>query len=250
MHGLVSVTFRKLNYKEIVELCNKAGIHCIEWGGDIHVPTGDYEKAAEVGAYSRAHGIHTFSYGSYYFLCKSAKEGMRFSTVLNTAQALGCSTIRIWAGNQGSSSSSDTYFHEAVSELKEICSTAQKHQIKIALEYHPNTLTDNKESALRLVKSVDSPNLFLYWQPNPDISLDERIRELNLLKPYICNVHVFSWEIGGIRYPLSHGTKEWHKYLKITDTPEIPYMLEFVKDDSEEQFLDDAETLKRILSKC
>ena len=43
--GLVSVTFRKLEPAEIVDLVKQAGLQGIEWGGDIHVPHGDIQRA-------------------------------------------------------------------------------------------------------------------------------------------------------------------------------------------------------------
>lgn len=46
--GLVSITFRKLSPGEIVELVATAGLVGIEWGGDVHVPHGDFARAAEV----------------------------------------------------------------------------------------------------------------------------------------------------------------------------------------------------------
>ena len=38
--GVCSVTFRNLNVERIIELVVEAGLDGIEWGGDVHVPTG------------------------------------------------------------------------------------------------------------------------------------------------------------------------------------------------------------------
>ncbi|MNI10046.1 hypothetical protein D3C73_631400 [compost metagenome] len=46
--GLVSVTFRRLSVEEIVMMVQKAGLQDIEWGGDIHVPHGNFQRAHEV----------------------------------------------------------------------------------------------------------------------------------------------------------------------------------------------------------
>ena len=43
--GLCSVTFRRCSAAEIVELATRAGLRCIEWGGDVHVPHGDLRTA-------------------------------------------------------------------------------------------------------------------------------------------------------------------------------------------------------------
>ena len=55
--GLVSVTFRKLSPAEIVDLVRQAGLNCIEWGGDIHVPHGDCVRAREVRQRTLAAGL-------------------------------------------------------------------------------------------------------------------------------------------------------------------------------------------------
>ena len=37
--GLVSITFRKLSPRAIIDLVTRANLIGIEWGGDVHVPT-------------------------------------------------------------------------------------------------------------------------------------------------------------------------------------------------------------------
>lgn len=51
-----------------------------------------------------------------------------------------------------------------------------------------------------------------------------------------------------MRYPLADGAEEWKEYLR--KGPEVPWgacILEFVKDDSPEQFLEDARCLHSML---
>ena len=93
--GLVSVTFRQLPCEEIIRLCRENGLSYIEWGGDIHVPAGDTEKAAEVAGLCRAAGVTPLGYGSYY---NASDDFARFQPVLDTARALGAGYVRIWAG--------------------------------------------------------------------------------------------------------------------------------------------------------
>ena len=38
--------------------------------------------------------------------------------------------------------------------------------VGITLEYHGGTLTDNAESALRLLDDAGADNVYLHWQPN------------------------------------------------------------------------------------
>ena len=51
--GLVSITFRALAPREIVDLAARARLAGIEWGGDIHVPHGDLQRAGEAGRMTR-----------------------------------------------------------------------------------------------------------------------------------------------------------------------------------------------------
>src|SRR5688572_22964962 len=96
--GLVSVTFRKLGPREIVQLASTAGLRGIEWGGDIHVPAGDLQTARAVRQISADAGLQVLAYGSYFRF----QPGEAFELVLETAVALGAPLIRIWAGNQPS----------------------------------------------------------------------------------------------------------------------------------------------------
>jgi len=51
--GLVSVTFRQLTVPEIGELATECGLQAVEWGGDVHVPPGDF-AAAHSGNHQRS----------------------------------------------------------------------------------------------------------------------------------------------------------------------------------------------------
>ena len=90
--GLTSITFRQLTAEEVIDLAKQAGLDGIEWGGDIHARPDNLERAKELGNLTRAAGLEVLSYGSYYFVGK----GSDFEPISQTAEALGCSIIRIW----------------------------------------------------------------------------------------------------------------------------------------------------------
>ncbi len=46
--GLTSVTFRNLDYTDIIDYSKRCGLSCIEWGSDVHIPENDIENAKEV----------------------------------------------------------------------------------------------------------------------------------------------------------------------------------------------------------
>ena len=66
--GLVSVTYRRLPAEAVVRLAKDAGLACIEWGSDVHVPETDPAGARRVGEFTRAAGLSVASYGTYYRL--------------------------------------------------------------------------------------------------------------------------------------------------------------------------------------
>ncbi|MDR0731584.1 MAG: sugar phosphate isomerase/epimerase, partial [Treponema sp.] len=231
----------------IISLAKSAGLDGIEWGGDIHVPSGDTAVAAKIKAETLEAGLRVLSYGSYYKLLK----GGAFTPVLETAAALGAPLVRIWAGELPSAQADEACYTSVAAELRSVCAEAGERGIRIGLEYHRGTLTDTCESAEKLLRLADCENLSTYWQPNPDLSAAEHRREIALLLPKISSVHVFYWEKGNVRRPLAEGENVWKEYTALLgkDGKNRNYIMEFVMDDSEENFLADAETLCRLLSR-
>jgi len=246
--GLVSVTFRHLNPEEIIELVKKAGLEGIEWGGDKHVPHGDTECAKRVLKMTEDAGLKVAAYGSYYRV--GEQNGFSFGQVLDTAKALKAPVIRVWAGTAGSSCADEDYWQKVVADSLRITDAAGRENIRVAFEFHKNTLTDTNASCMKLLKGINHDNIRTYWQPSQEMNAAERIDGLKSVLPYLANIHVFHW-IEGKRLPLEAGLHEWEEYMKvIRQAPGDRYaMLEFVKDNSVEQFFDDAETLKRLLSR-
>ena len=136
--GLVSVTYRKLTPAEIIPLVRDAGLSCIEWGSDIHVPQTDIENARRVGEMTREAGLTVSSYGSYYRL----GAGQDFAPYLAAAVALGAPVIRIWAGTSGTANTTIATLRARVAEAKTVCRMAAEQGITVAFEYHHGTLTD------------------------------------------------------------------------------------------------------------
>ena len=89
--GLCSVTFRSLQVEDVLKICREAKLQGIEWGGDIHVPSGDIHRARRVAELSKQAGIEVASYGSYFRTGGSEDEGLYFHTVLDTAAAFSMS---------------------------------------------------------------------------------------------------------------------------------------------------------------
>ena len=241
--GLVSVTFRDKKPEEIIEICVNNHLKAVEWGENAHVMPGDPAGAAALREKTLAAGLEVAAYGSYYRLC----TGMDFAPTLVSAKALGAPVIRVWAGNIPSAEADETYRANAAREAAEIAGMAQKENIKIAFEWHKNTLTDTNESAMALLKDADHPNLYCLWQPTVALSEEERCEGIRLLGDRLVNLHVYYWP-DGKRGAFGPGKAFWQSYLSCVPKDTDRYaLLEFVKDNTIEQLEEDAAALIRLL---
>jgi 3-dehydroshikimate dehydratase len=252
--GLCSIAFRKLKPQEIIDTTAKAGLDGIEWGGDVHVPHGNIACAKETRHATTNAGLKIASYGSYYRIGVSESEGLSFSSVLNSAVALGVNTIRVWAGNCPSAEADTAYFKMVAGETQRIADMAAHENITIAFECHPYTLNNSKESLTLLLDLVQRANVLTYWQPDIfDFPVMHRLDELKAALPVLANLHMFQWK--GVHpqaqhLPLRDGYTEWLQYLKLADTTGRDHyaMIEHCAVDTLEQFCDDALTLKSLIS--
>lgn len=242
--GLVSITFRKLSPEEIITLVVQAGLEGIEWGGDVHVPHGDVARARQVRQWTVDAGLAIPSYGSYYRL--NAADSPPFAAVLDSAVALGAPVVRVWAGKIGSDQADEAFRQAVVEESRAIADLAQQAGVVVAYEFHGNTLTDTNESALRLLREVDHPNVKVYWQPMRVAAEPYRLDGLRAVLPWLAHLHVFTWDQDGTRLPLAAGQALWQERLDIVRAAghELTAMIEFVQNDAPQAFLDDATTLK------
>lgn len=241
--GLVSVSFRNHTPDEIVRAVKNAGLSAIEWGGDIHVPHGNLERAKEIKALCDETEIAMPEYGSYYFLAQSNPE--LFNDIVQTAQILGSPLIRIWGGKKSSDTLTCAEYDALVSDAQRICDITP--ETTLCLECHGSSITDEYHMALQFLQDVHRKNLKMFWQPNQFRCFSYNMDALSALLPYICSVHVFSWQREK-HFPLVDGKNEWKEYLRILKTKDdIHYMLEFMHDGRIESLKETAEELKEWL---
>lgn len=245
--GLVSISFRNWSPEELIDRVLEAGQSGVEWGGDVHVPHGDTVRALQVGQLTRDAGLTVVAYGSYYRAAET-ENNPDFHAVLDSALALGAPTIRVWAGRRGSAIADEAYRNAVKNDLARICALAETQNIRVALEYHGGTLTDHPDSARELLESLRCPNLDSLWQPPNGQTFEYCLASLEDLLPRVSHVHVFHWgKGGGDRFPLEDGAERWKVYLSRLAFPGQSRwaLLEFVKGDDPDQYLQDALTLGR-----
>lgn len=242
--GLVSATLKGFSIEEVLKLLNKANLESIEWSENHHVPLNDKEEVKRISLLTEKAGIVVASYGSYYRL----GEDMDFKVHLENAKILKTDKIRVWAGTKASKEVSKEEYEKLVKEAKAISKEAQKSNIKVALEWHKGTLTDENLSGFNFLRDVHEENFRTFWQPTQRLNIEERKEGLKLIEPYLENFHVYYWSDEG-RLPLKEGQDIWIDYFSQIDTNKRDYyaLLEFVKDNTEEQFLSDSKELLKII---
>lgn len=254
--GICSITMRQLQLQQLVALARQAGLDSIEWGGDVHVPPGKPAIAREARRLTEEAGLKVSSYGSYFRIVDPSGQPLPFAPVLDTALELGTDTIRIWAGQDPSDSVTPAHRANLVVALQEALVNAEQHGVRLALEFHANTLSDSNTATGSLMDEVNHPNLYTYWQPIYWLADGNyRLEGLRSLAGRVLNLHVFhwlfrpgatSWADSTDRRPLAEGAAEWRHYLAVPLSPALEHhaLMEFVRGDDPAQFLRDAATLK------
>lgn len=248
--GLCSVTLRQLPAAAVIDVAATAGVRRIEWGADVHAPPRDIGRLRALGDASRAAGLTVASYGSYWRAGVSPPE--EFGDLAQSANALGTGRIRVWAGDVGTDHADPDTWRRVTRALQEAGVVAAGHDLAIALEFHPRTLTDTVDSTMELLERVDAPNVGTYWQPRLDEPVAASVAGLRRLLPRVLGVHVFSWWPGDQRLPLVHRADLWHAVLDLltTQIDPVDLLLEFVVDDEEARVRDDAQTLAALIERA
>lgn len=242
--GFTTVTFRDLSPAEVCKIADENDIRNIEWGGDIHLPPLEKEKAAETAALNKKYSLCALSYGSYYRL--GAKDFELWREICEAASQIGAKVIRIWMGEKSSCDVNEDLFREMVEETKKLAEAAAEKNLTVAFEFHHGTYNDSGATSLRFLKAVDMDNVKTYWQP---FSTKEDTENLKAVLPYLAGVHVFHWNKYGKRYALKRGKRKWKKFISLIaeSCGDMNYIMEFVKKDSVNQFKKDLAALRGIL---
>lgn len=248
--GMVSATFRGKPAEEIIRLCGEAKLQAVEWSENSHVMPGDEEGSAELYRRTSEAGLAIAAYGSYYRLGQNENPEEVFRRSLDSAAALHAPIIRVWAGDKPSAQVEDPERRKIAKEAALLGKMAAEKGIKVAFEWHRNTLTDTNETAMELLKNAAQENLYCLWQPTTELDMRERMAGLRMLgeRERLLNLHIYYW-VEDVRRPLSEGVDKWRQYLaQVPRTKDRFGLLEFVMGDTEQQLLEDAHTLRQLLA--
>lgn len=249
--GICSVTFRDRGIEEIVALTAQAGLSCIEWAGDAHVPPGDAGAAERALELTVDAGLAVASYGSYLRFDGDEDDVVaEGEKVIASARALRAPRIRVWAGRSGSAGVGPEERAVLVTRIQRFADAAASAGIDVGLEFHGNTLTDEISSTLRLLEEIDRDNVHSYWQPHQGMPASEALKTLREVLPWTSTIHVFSWWPRGERHPLSERADLWRETFAIlaAEGSDRDALLEFVPDDDPAILPREAETLRSLIA--
>lgn len=250
--GLCSVTFRDLDVETVVEHARTAGLECIEWAGDVHVPPGDTEAATRARKLTEQAGLAVASYGSYLRFDGDHEDVIRAEgeAVLTSARTLGAPRIRVWAGRTGSAEVPATERARLVGRIQQFADAAAAHGIDVGLEFHGRTLTDEIGSTLLLLDEIDRPNALSYWQPHQAMPEEQALETLRQVLRHTSTIHVFSWWPVSERLPLADRTELWEQVFALlhAEGSDRDALLEFVPEDDPALLRREAETLRALIA--
>ena len=240
--GLVSVSFRAHEPREILQACQRAGLSVIEWGSDVHAPCTDTARLAEIAAWQAEYGITCSSYGTY---CKLGKTPpAELENYIAAAKILGTDILRLWCGTKSGAEMSEGEKRALVAECKQAAEIAARQNVTLCMECHRKTFTERCEDAVWLMQAVDSPHFKMYWQPFQWQTVRENVQNAIAIAPFSTHVHVFNWK-GEEKLPLGEAISQWRAYLAAFSTPRT-LLLEFMPNGTLDELTAEAAALEKI----
>lgn len=232
--GVVSVTFRDMEEELLIGLVREAGLDGIEWGGEKHTPLTGLKRVEQTAGLTRQAGLRTLAYGSYY------RSDSDPAPVAELAHAMKPEWIRIWTGRKSPEQCSAEEYCCIVENIQLLCELSPAD---VAAEWHPGTLTETPESAAKLLADVAHPKFYTYFQRNWNRDNFSDLEKID--HDRIRAIHVQQYA-NGKYFPLDAGREEWLRLFRILPE-DAPALIEFVKDNTVEQFKEDAASLKDFL---
>lgn len=208
------VQYPNVPAQDLLPLAKEAGATGIEWDDAAHLHAGHTHEATQA-YWDAVHAkLEPVSLASHYTLGNKRDIQELFMPVMDCAFALHASVVRLDPSPTPSSEADYAVFNVAAQELRTICDMANIFDMEIHINCRPGTLTDTPEGVQKLIKMANCRNCKCSWQPDPNVSDQENLKNLQMLKEYLGSAIVnASWK------------KEYASYLDST-FPQMPLILE------------------------
>jgi len=239
--ALCTIAFKEKPVEEVLDLAVEHGLDGVEiWGKEPHM--GERFDSARVEALRRAieqRGLDVSACGSYVKpLTDDYDEACQ--AALDTTEALGANTCRIWSGGGASKDVTDDVYRATVDALKPFCAQAAERDIILAFEFHDNSITDNARGTVQLIRDVGAPNLKCYYQPSRREGADDPYEAAEIVGPYVVNAHCQNYDLEtGSRTRVADGFVDYHRVAGILARHGFDGYLEI-------EFLDEDEKLEAL----
>ncbi len=187
--GLCSIADGESAIEDVIDTAASVGCRAIEiWGRD-HVGDGSPATCRDIRDAATARSLNIAVYGSY-LRPGTPEYETEVESALQTADRLGASMIRVWAGTQEYQDRTDEHWDQVVADLIDLTDRAAAYNLEVTIEKHEGTLTNDGDGARRLIEAVDRDTCRLNWQPLFGLPADEILAEAHDLAPLSNNVHV------------------------------------------------------------
>ena len=108
------------------------------------------------------------------------------------------------------------------------------------------------DSTALLMQELAGTDIKFYWQPAVGAEAKSLLPELEMILSQLANFHVFHWKLAEQlqRFPLADGIDIWNMFLKCASKINSTHwaLMEFVAENSQQQFLNDAVILAKLAS--
>ncbi|MBM7570333.1 sugar phosphate isomerase/epimerase family protein [Aquibacillus albus] len=178
------------------------------WGNNLCTisPDSSEQDLEALSSYTKEKGIEVTSVTPY------LTSGDLVSTehVLQVAQKLGASTIRVGVPRYDRSKNYNDLYKGAVNYLKEVEQMCKQYKVKGLVETHHMTITPSASLAHRLVSQFDPEHIGVLYDPGNMVheGYENYRMGLELLGPYLAHVHVKNaeWQV---KNQQDDGTINW-----------------------------------------
>jgi sugar phosphate isomerase/epimerase len=225
--GICTISFAAMPVDEALAVCAETGTGGVELWGREHLPAdASATEVARVRARAEALNLAIPAYGSYLVAGVDEWGPERVGDTFARMQDLGISRMRVWAGNQWSHEATPDVWDRVISALRLWGDLAAQCQLRLVVERHAGTLTDETAPARQLIERVQHPCVHLNYQvplPWPMEHYRTRMGEdLQALLPLSDHMHLQNYtptEGQFTRAPLTEGVidyRAWRPHLDET----------------------------------